>query len=60
MSRLAIFVLAVTILTACGLRGPLYLPDKNGPVVVKPANSESSSSDAASSSSSSSSASSAN
>jgi len=59
MSRLVVFVLAMTILTACGLKGPLYLPEKSGPVVIKPAAAESSASSAESASSSSSSSSSA-
>jgi predicted small lipoprotein YifL len=44
MRRLVVFLFAITILTACGLKGPLYLPDKTDRVVVKPANAESSSS----------------
>ncbi|HVY23658.1 MAG TPA: lipoprotein [Steroidobacteraceae bacterium] len=53
MTRLITLVLAMTILTACGLKGPLYLPEKNKPVVITPATTEQTTGSAQSSSSSS-------
>lgn len=52
MTRLITLVLAMTILTACGLKGPLYLPEKNKPVVITPATTEQTTGSAQSSSSS--------
>lgn len=32
-----LFLLSCALLTACGLKGPLYLPDRSKPAVVTPA-----------------------
>jgi predicted small lipoprotein YifL len=36
-ARAALFVLAAALLCACGQTGPLYLPDRGGEVVTRPA-----------------------
>ena len=37
MSTRILLACAITLLTACGQKGPLYLPDKTGTVVTPPA-----------------------
>jgi len=51
--RMALVIALAVLVSGCGLKGPLYLPEKSAPVVITPAaESASSSSSSASSSTS--------
>jgi predicted small lipoprotein YifL len=54
MLRLMVLMMTVGCMTGCGLKGPLYLPEKSGPVTITPTKSADSQSSESSSSSSSS------